>query len=420
MGAIMAKINNSNTIDSLELGIDYNLFNKNKLSLDLNKMKNYINKYGYIKMEVDQSQLENYINSYVNKYFKYNEKDIMEISKSVGLVYSLGSLTLSNMGLFVLIEKSDNNKRVISGIIPEVKPEIKLELFQEVKPEIKSEIKAEIKSELLQVVKPEIKAEIKSELLQVVKPEIKSELLQVVKSVVKSEVKSEVTSEIKSEVSSEVKSNNNVVSKQDSAIILDVTKGQFFILLPKIYFSHERNDFIDFISQQTDDINASQRKIIFTIIRKLLDKINDTPNPEVKILNTIGLLVRVGLLIQFINIIQKNLSKYSDEEKINLFVGILSENLEDIPYDECIFYNDKLNFLKFSPNICEQAKNNKIQNLKQQYGILPESEQIQCPTSNYWKYTSGILFFILIILILVFVLRSKNTQFDISNLSRLS
>jgi hypothetical protein len=383
MGAIMAKLDNSNKIDSLDIGIDYNLFNKNKITIDLNKMKDYINKYGYIKVELDQKQLETYINTYINKYFKHNEKEITQLSKSIGIVYSVGSLTLSNMGLFVITE---NNNTILK---PDVtKPDVK-------KPDATKP----------NVTKPDA-----------TKPDV---------------TKPDAT---KPNVTKPDATKPNV-TKPDTipAVSPDITKGQFFILLPKIYFSKDRDEFIDFISDQKDDSNINQKKVIFNIIRKLLDKINKTPNPEVKILNTIGLLVRFGLLIEFINIIQKNISKYSDDEKINLFVGILLENLEDIPYDECIFYNDKLNFLKFSPNICAQAKNDKIANLKKQYAILPETiyKMQECPnkpepvpvheleSSNGWKYISSVLFIILVIMSLIIIFKSNNVQSDLSNLSKI-
>ena len=36
-------------------------------------------------------------------------------------------------------------------------------------------------------------------------------------------------------------------------------------------------------------------------------------------------------------------------------------SINDIPYDECIFYNDNLNFVKFTPNMCAKAKEEKEQ-----------------------------------------------------------
>ncbi len=71
MGGIFAKLDNQDKITSLEKkSMGPNVTEETNLNLE--KLKNYINKYGYVKIEINTKQLENYISLYIKKYFKWS------------------------------------------------------------------------------------------------------------------------------------------------------------------------------------------------------------------------------------------------------------------------------------------------------------------------------------------------------------
>lgn len=245
--------------------------------------------------------------------------------------------------------------------------------------------------------------------------------------------------------------------------------GLMTILIPKIYFTNESNAFIDFLiaSLPKKSKNLNEQKQILLIAKKIIGKINETANPEVKIANTIGFLTRVNMLQFALNLAA---TKYSPEESAEIMSDLVSEHLDDIPNDECVFYNDKLNFIKFTPNICAIAQEEKESKLKKLYEtkssvqeervcpvqeervcpvqeerLCPVQEKVTCPAcgdqkcpehtcptcvketcpeqeqpSSIWKYTSVLLIIILIIIVFVMIFKSSGSKSNVKNLSKLN
>jgi hypothetical protein len=370
MGGIFAKLDNQDKIVSLEKKTLNNI--KDDSSLNLEILKDYINKHGYVRVDVDLNQLESYINSFGTKYFSKNLEELKKIYSSLSVSYGIGSMMISSYGLMVLAEKGSTNEN-FSNIFGNVN--YNYEKFADT---------------------PDVSEQ---------KP------------------------------------------------ISEGSNQQYYILLPKIYFSNERNTFIDFLidSLPKSGPNVEQNKIIYTFVKTLMNKINETPNPEVKVVNTIGLLVRIGLIMTFYNLLQTQSSTYSDDEKIQILTGLITDNLEDIPYDDCVFYNEKINFIKFTPNVCALAKDEKEIRLKKLYETkcpvqeqikcpvqeqmkCPEQEQMKCPvqeqmkcseqeseqSSNLWKYSSILLTIIVIVMVLIMFFKSPGKEENLKNLAKLN
>jgi hypothetical protein len=156
----------------------------------------------------------------------------------------------------------------------------------------------------------------------------------------------------------------------------------------------------------------------------------------------------------FFELFKTNILKYSDDEKLDIISGIVGDNLEDIPYDNCVFYNDKLNFIKFTPNVCAVVKEENELRLKKLYETkYPVQEKVTCPTqekvicpicgdkkcpentcptcvkttcaepeqpSKLWKYTSVILTIIVIVMVLMMIFKSTGKEGNLKNLSKLN
>ncbi len=378
MAGIFAKLDNQDKIVSLERKHGTSV--EEELNLNLDKLKDYINKYGYIKIEINTKQLESYIELYVKKYFKKNEKDMRNILSGVLMPFGMGSLIVSNYGLLILYEKPVEEFTDVNGHEHNF-----YDNFEHFSSTPSSKKKA------------------------------------------KGKVKAEVEAEVKAEV--EVETETQIANVQE------IKHGDTLtVLLPKVYFSNEREVFIDFLMSELpkSGANIDDVKKTFIFVKAMLKKVNETPNPEIKIANTVGLLVRMGLIVTFTNLLKQN---YSSDEKTEILAGLFSENLEDIPYDECVFYNDKLNFIKFTPNICAKAKEEKEIKLKQMYQTekkCPVPEKLDCsksqeqkcpeqeqPVSNLWKYTSVILIITVIVLVTIMLFKNSGLSSNIKNLAKL-
>jgi len=409
MGGIFAKLDNQANIIGLERKTPNNVKDESTLNLDI--LKDYINKYGYISVEVDSKQLETYINSFGIKYFKKNLEDIKRIHSGLDMAHGIGTMMLSSYGLIVLLEKVTNT--------------VQLEKFSDVSGNLQLDYDVyENFGETTPITKPQ--EEVIKIAIDAIKPQEEA-----------------------------IKIAIDAIKPQEDAIFkppVQVVKPQFYILLPKIYFSNERNIFVDFLiaSLPKSGANIQQNKVMYTFVKNLMNKINETPNPEVKVINTIGLLTRIGLIMTFLKLFQTQSAQYSDDEKMEILSGIITDNLEDIPYDDCVFYNDKINFIKFAPNICAIAKEEKNLRLKKQYETkciveerpCPLSVQAPCPSSveascppsvpascpesqhstKLWQYTSILLTVIVIVMVLIMIFKSTGNENEgnLKNLSKLN
>lgn len=396
MGGIFAKLDNQDKITSLDKKVPNGVKDESPLNLEI--LRDYINKYGYIRVEVDSKQLETYINSFGTKYFKKNLNEIKNIYGGINMTTGIGSMMLSSYGLVVLLEK--------------VTTPVQLEKFSDVSGNLQYDY--DVYENFTEVV-----AKPQEEIIgTIAKPLI------------------------------------GTIAKP--LIATAEANPQFYILLPKIYFSNERNIFIDFLvaSLPKSGANMEQNKIIYTFVKNLMNKINETPNPEVKVVNTIGLLTRIGLIMTFLNLLQAQTAQYSNDEKMEILTGIITDNIEDIPYDNCVFYNDKLNFIKFTPNICAVVKEENILRLKKLYETkcpvqekcidrpCPPSIQVPCPvgvkapcptcvkevcpesqqSTKLWQYTSILLTVIVIVMVLIMIFKScdNGKEGNLKNLSKLN
>jgi len=397
MGGIFAKLDNQDKIISLERKSMGNV--KDESSLNMDKLKEYYNKHGYLKVEINGTDMKNYVESYIKKYLKKSEKEIQNMTNAIGMHFTIGMI-LSNYGLFVLYEKPVEKFTNFEGF--------------------------------------------------------------------------------------ENNHYNGYESFGNVGLAVQQAKPEMLtVLIPKIYFSGERNNFIDFLiaGLPQKGTNINEQKQILSFAKKILDKINLTPNPEVKIANTIGLITRVNMLQFALNLIK---TQYKPEESLEILSDLVNEHLDDIPSDECVFYNDKLNFIKFTPNICQKIKEEKELNLKKIYGtacpvqeekacpvqeekacpvqeekacpvqeekacpvqeekVCPVQEQVACPKcgeqkcpehvcptcvkeecskpeepSNTWKYVSILLTIIVIVMVIMMIFKSSGTKPNVKNLSKLN
>jgi hypothetical protein len=437
MGGIFAKLDNQDKIISLERKSPKTVKDESTLNFDI--LKDYINKYGYIRVEVDIKQLETYINSFGMKYFKKNLEDIKKIHSGIDTSTGIGTMMLSTYGLIVLSEKVTHEEQLEKFSNVQYRYGIYENFTQAERPRILAEAerpRAEVERPrtLVEEERPRVEAERPRTLVEEERPRAEAERL---KTLVEEERPRAEAERLKTLVEE---------------------RQQYYILLPKIYFSNERNLFIDFLiaSLPKSDANMQQNKIIYTFVKNLMNKINETPNPEVKVVNTIGLLTRIGLIMTFFNLLQSHAVKYSDDEKMEILTGIITDNIEDIPYDDCVFYNDKINFIKFTPNVCANAKEEKDLRFKKLYEtkcpeqekvVCPVQEQVTCPAcgeqkcpehtcptcvkevcpeseepSKMWQYTSVFLTIIVIVLVLIMIINSTGDgqEENLKNLSKLN
>ena len=446
MGATFAKLDNQDKIISLERKLPNGV--KQETDIDFNRLMEFINKYGYIRIELDAKQFNNYLNLLGSKYLKKNPEVVKTIYGDMGLSYVKMTMMLSLLNLVVLQEKTKEGFDNIIG--HEFNNYSVYESFLNTDASPKDPV---------QIVSSVAKAVVDSAAKEQVNVDS-----SVTRAVVDSAAKEQVnvdSSVTRAVVDSAAKEQVNVDGPRIGiAVEPDRTaqfekEGNFYILLPKIYFTNERNSFIDFLiaSLPMGDRNSNQAKLIYNMVKNILKKLNETPNPEIKIANTIGLFVRVAIGVGLQNLLSRE-AKYSEEEKLQILSEIIGEHLEDIPYDECVFYNDKLNFIKFSPNICSVVKEEKELKLRKLYETkcpvqeekaCPVQEQIKCPEcgeqkcpehicptcvkeecskpeepSNIWKYTSVLLTIIVIILVFVMIFKSTGTKPNVKNLSKLN
>jgi len=386
MSGIFAKLDNQDKIISLERKSVANAMDEFDLNMD--KLKEYYNKHGYLKVEINGKDMKAYVESYVKKYLKKSQKEIKNMTNAIGMQF-LMSMILSNYGLFAIYEKQVEKFTSFDAF--ENDHYGGYETFADVKNKKNK------------------------------------------------------------------KRENQETSVDESKPVQELMT----ILIPKIYFTEERKAFIDFLiaglPKKGNNLNEQKQVLLFA--KKILDKINQTPNPEVKIANTLGLLTRINMMQFALNIAK---TQYSKDEMVNVLSDLINEHIDDIPSDKCVFYNDKLNFIKFTPNICAVASEEQESRLRKLYEgkcpvqeericpvqeerICPVQEQVSCPNcgeqkcpeqvcptcvnetcpesekpSSIWKYTSVLLVIILIIMVFVMIFKSSKTKSNVKNLAKLN
>ncbi len=227
------------------------------------------------------------------------------------------------------------------------------------------------------------------------------------------------------------------------------------VLIPKVLFTNEKDEFLDFLyfglplADSTPD-DEKNFKALFILFKRILNKLSAVKNPEIRIANTIGLLLRISIFHKIL----ENQNQIRGEEYLHVLDKFILESINDIPYDECVFYSDNLNFVKFTPNMCARAKEEKKQLttkcpvveqkcpvVEQKCPVVeqkcPVVEQ-KCPVveqkcepcekttcqeteepSSLWKYTSVLLTMLVIILVFMLVFGSTSPKPNIKNLAKI-
>ncbi len=421
MGGIFAKLDNQDKIISLERKSMSNV--KDEFVLSMDKLKEYYNKHGYLKVEINAKDMKTYVESYAKKYLKKSEKEISNMTALIGMQFSM-SMILSNYGLFAIYEKQVE----------------KFTIFEAFENDHYGGYET---------------------LINVGNGANQQQGLFAGSAVQQSAQQAQQAAQQSAQQAQQAVQQAQQAAKPSQELMT--------ILIPKIYFTEERNDFIDFLiaGLPKKGDNLKQQKQILLFAKKILDKINQTPNPEVKIANTIGLLTRINMLQFALNLVK---TKYSQDESLDIISDLINEHLDDIPNDKCVFYNDKLNFIKFTPNICAIASEEQESRLKKLYEgkcpvqeervcpvqeeracpvqetpKCPVQEQVSCPKcgeqkcpehvcptcvkptcpeseqpSSIWKYTSVLLVIILIIMVFVMIFKSSGTKSNVKNLAKLN
>ena len=148
----------------------------------------------------------------------------------------------------------------------------------------------------------------------------------------------------------------------------NTNNNKLSIVIPKVYLSNDANIFINMLNSSF--MRGQFQPNIITLIVAALNGINKGSNPQIKLANMIGLIIRVTIIILFYIQISTNslpnINNYkpTQEAMTNAFAQLITDTFTDFPSDSCIFYNDSLNFIKFTPNIC----------------MKPPITQAPCPT----------------------------------------
>ena len=312
MGSIIAKLDSNNKVLSIKSD------GKKLLKDDIDKIKNFYNKHGVIKVRIDMNQMDLFIQNYMKKISKTSVKLEAAIKQNMRMSIGLGLMLISNNG-FVMMVNNENIKS-IDGF-NDIEGFDDIEDFALVN---KSEEESTSKSDVVFSANDFEIQSIKS------KPEIKSET--------------------KSEIKSETKQTNI-----DKVPFVDV-------IIPKVLLSSERSNFIDFISKLFAEDTTT--KIVYTSFKKILEGIMVGSNHEIKIANLIGLSMRVAIMAGIAFEAKKlGPNNFTQTDMINFTSQVIADFMADFPNDKCSFYNNKLNFIKFTPNICN-VKN--INNVKQE------------------------------------------------------
>jgi hypothetical protein len=133
------------------------------------------------------------------------------------------------------------------------------------------------------------------------------------------------------------------------------------IILPKIYFTSERVKLFEHCLMVFGDKKTLNEKDNFMIknLNVVMEGLSNGRNPEIRIANLIGLLIR-ALIIFGITEESKKLGDniFNQNDMIEWMALSLSELLSDFPSDKCVFYNEKYNFVTFTPDICQTKQSN--------------------------------------------------------------
>ena len=340
MGSIIAKLDSKNKILSIKS-------NGKKLSNDdIEKIKNYYNNDGVIKVHIDMDQMDLFIQDYMKKLSKTSVNLEAAVKQNMRLSMGLGLLLISNNG-FIMSVHNENTKPVEAFDT--------IETFAEVN-ENKSTVNKDRSEESLDIFVKKIPTTQEFDISSYKKP------------VTASKIKPENKEQPHSKSESEQISNDNSISKVP---FVDV-------IIPKILLStnkSKRIEFIDFITKLFAE--DTKTKIIYSSFKQILESIVDGSNPEIKVANLIGLTMRVAIMTGIAYEAKKlGPNNFTEDDMINFTTQVIADFMTDIPADKCTFYNNKLNFIKFTPNICNGKSDKSIK--QEVCAKCPECKETKC------------------------------------------
>jgi hypothetical protein len=199
----------------------------------------------------------------------------------------------------------------------------------------------------------------------------------------------------------------------------------------------DRIEFIDYISKIFSVDKHS--KILYDILKEILDKIVSGSNYEVKIANLIGLIMRGIIVWIIVSEAQKlGANNFSQDDMIKFASKIFIDFITNTPSDRCLF-DDKLNFFEFTPNICniksiKQESCEKCPECKKTDIKCPECKKtdIKCPeckktecvcpeckTKDNGSRNIIIAILVIIIIVLGILIFTKDCPNNLNNLSKL-
>ncbi len=437
MGATLAKLDsNDKIVEIIPQG--------KKISQDkLDNIKQMYNNYGIIKVRVDSDKLDTFVNEYVSKLLKGNKKLEDNLKQTFKNLIGIGSIMLSING-FILISDVGKNEKFIEGY-DNIEHFSQLDKSNSETPDINAQISEVINNNKMMrnlqtdiAIKEEVSSNFKFKNVPMVVPE-EIKVLTVKTPIVAQEISQTQNVGISQNIG--ISQTQNVGSKLFESKFID-------IIIPKVYLTSDRVKFLEALFMTFEEKNNTDPNMIFMIkqLDTVLEGLSKGTNPEIKIANIVGLITRGALIFIVVDNFKKlGNNIISKEEQMQFMVTAISELFGDFPSDTCTFYNDKLDFIQFTPNLCASGAN-RVAQVEQKCPecpvIISETKcpevtvsETKCPevtvsetscpeTSSVWKYTSLVLILVLVVLV-GYLIWSNRTNIKsgingLANLSKLS
>lgn len=403
MGATLAKL------DSNDKVIEIIPANK-KISKDnLEKLVELYNKFGIIRIRVDSEKMDKFIKEYSIKLLKSNQKLELVLGNALKGALTMGPAILSSTGV-ILIKDEGKQQKTVEGYE-------NIEFFAEVNDD---NVKLETDSVDMFVRKPKrrsaitVRDEIENIDAKIAEARAKQRLqkeMEEREKRVKAEAESDFTirgpsfrfgnlkmgeqviGKVQAESEQKISFGGNQLSKEGvgkGSISMEKSMPMktFEIVFPKIYLTPERISLIEHLIKVFGDKEPSKTdKAQFAMkqINTVMDGLSSGNNPEIKIANLIGLTIRVGIFTAIMKETTKLGSNVFNENDMMEFVAItLSELLHDFPSDRCVFYNEKYDFVQFTPNICQPKQQARSEDKcpacpEQKQQVCQETKCAECP-----------------------------------------
>jgi hypothetical protein len=414
MGATVAKLDtNDKVIDIISQSGNVTQDNKKKL-IDL------YNKHGVIKIKIDADKLNKFIVEYTAKLLKSNKNLENNLKQNLGSSIGSGSLMLSMFGFVMML---DNSVESFGNI--NVRGYNHYEHFGNIDEEQEQKQNV-VNEELLDYIN-EGKKLFEEGLNQESKTSENNFMYSNQES--KTNENNLMYSNQESKTGDYDSKTSENDSKTNSSIDKPITKDvnlsdmlkTMTLVVPKAYLTTDRVELLNlvkitFLSGSQND--SARTNTMIEQINILLESISKGNNTEIKIANLIGLMIRCAIiftLVQSFNKLGENVINTNDQ--MQMITSVLSELLSELPSDKCSFYNNSMDFIKFTPDLC-QIKS-ELKNISE----TNKSSNSQNKLTNYLsEHPTGItiffIIFVLIVAIIIYMIVKSNNS-NLSNLAKL-